>query len=84
VNSPRLTEEQVSEIVDTVTGYANGYTSAMAQFDIEAEDLDELLANANIEKCDGCDWYFESGELIDDNEEVVGCKDCRPAEEEDE
>jgi hypothetical protein len=51
--------------------------------EIETDDLEEALMEFNVERCAGCGWWYESGDLVDEdlNEETTGyCADCREAE----
>jgi hypothetical protein len=83
VRRSELTPEQVGEIVDTATGYATGFESVLRKYEgLTADELEELLLDNNVERCPGCDWYCESGELLDDEDNLVGCRDCRPPEPE--
>jgi hypothetical protein len=66
------------------TGDARGFLDANDIEDVDPEELEEAVEDRNLERCSGCDWWMESHELIDDDGEVVGCRDCRPSEEEDE
>lgn len=45
--------------------------------DCSIDDLEDMVISKNVERCDGCDWWFESGDLVDENNEPVGCEDCR-------
>lgn len=46
--------------------------------DLNTEYIEDRLLDYNIERCQCCGWWFESGELFSDNEEECGkCKDCR-------
>ncbi|MCX6055169.1 MAG: hypothetical protein NTZ74_09700 [Chloroflexi bacterium] len=39
--------------------------------------VESYLADCNLERGPGCEWWFEAGELVDDEGELVGCQDCR-------
>jgi hypothetical protein len=41
------------------------------------EKLLELLEDWGVELCPHCNWWVESSELLDDEDNVVGCQDCR-------
>ena len=65
---------------DLVTSYADGYERALMIAEEEGiEDLDEFLLDHNVEKCPGCEWYVESGELIppDEDDPDGFCENCR-------
>ena len=74
--------DKIEDIIDLATSYADGYERALAVAETQGiEDLDEYLLNLGIEKCPGCDWYVESGELIplDEDEPDGCCCNCRPS-----
>jgi hypothetical protein len=44
------------------------------------DSMESDLADGNLERCPGCEWWFEAGELVDDEDdedELVCCQDCR-------
>lgn len=54
------------------------------KFGISEDDVEDYLLNYNVERCSGCGWWFESGELTpdedtepDDDDLVGKCQDCR-------
>lgn len=51
------------------------------EIDADADEAEEALEAQNYERCAGCGWWFESSELIDDDDNVVGCDQCRPQEQ---
>ncbi|HEY6435886.1 MAG TPA: hypothetical protein VIY47_04800 [Ignavibacteriaceae bacterium] len=66
------------EIIDTVTGYINGFEQVIAKTEMDVEDLEELLLDHNIEKCPNCEWYTDSFNLIDEGDDPDGyCDNCR-------
>ena len=44
------------------------------------QDVLEALEELNLERCALCEWWFEAGELVDDEGIVVGCGQCRDSE----
>lgn len=44
----------------------------------EIDIIEDMLLDENCERCGGCDWWFESGELVDSAGDYAGyCDDCR-------
>ncbi|KKN29328.1 hypothetical protein LCGC14_0845380 [marine sediment metagenome] len=76
-----ITDYQRDQIVEHFLGTCNNVFTAEDVFDFEItpEDTEEALLDRNVEACQGCGWWFESGELVDpDDEEIIGyCEDCR-------
>ena len=81
----KLSDEQLRKLGDMLLGTC-AYAEAVVDFhempNCGEEDLTIQLESINIERCPYCDWWFESGELINDDSDVVGCADCRNVEEE--
>ncbi|MCC5612891.1 hypothetical protein LC612_40955 [Nostoc sp. CHAB 5834] len=75
-----LTPEEKAAIADQVTGFSLGFSQAQEQYELEAEVLEDLLLDQNIEKCPGCEWWVDSHELVGpDSDEPDGhCRNCRP------
>ena len=47
---------------------------------VQMDSMESDLADGNLERCPGCEWWFEAGELVDDEDdedELVCCQDCR-------
>lgn len=76
---------ETEDIVELVTGFADGFFRASKKTKMSEGDLTELLLDNNIEKCPSCGWYVEAWELvIPETDEVDGhCENCRPARRED-
>lgn len=71
---------EIDEILDTVTSYATGFYRVMARTGMDAETLNELLLDHNIEKCPNCGHYTDSFHLLGDDtgDEPDGfCNNCR-------
>lgn len=79
-----LTNEQVFQLLDDLKGYANGLEKVMREYDLELEEIEELALNNNVERCEGCDWFFDSFDLVDDDDRTGFCRDCRGDSEGDE
>lgn len=72
-----LPNGDINDLVDTVTGYADGFERARQRYKLEVEELEELLLDENIQQCEGCNWYVEAGELVDEQGVVNLCESCR-------
>ncbi len=64
---------------DLVTSYVDGLGRALQQFEVEQEELDDVLLDMNVEQCSNCGWYVDSRDLLpNDQDEVDGfCNHCR-------
>ncbi len=79
-----MKDEELQRIALSMIGTCDSVEQVIARMDLEinTEELEEALSNANVEQCELCNWWFDAGDLLDDNSEVVGCEDCRPRSEE--
>lgn len=68
------------DVIDYALGTCKSETEIADHFGTDAETILEILSDGNIERCGGCEWWFEASDLIDDDCEVVGCADCRDKE----
>ena len=74
----KLTLCQLSEIVDLLTGYADGEQKALERFDLTIEEVEDVALNNGLERCPTCDCWVPAYELVDDDNEVRDeCEDCR-------
>lgn len=72
-----LTEAEKSEIADTLTSYADGYEQVSRAFpNIDPGFIEDIAGELNVEKCEGCDWWFACHDL---NEDLL-CNDCSPVD----
>ncbi len=80
MHRPELTDEQKNRLADMATGFALGFEKAQQEFGLDAEVLEDVLLDMNIEKCPDCGWFVDSHELIGpDGDEPDGhCRNCRP------
>ena len=70
-------------IYDFVIGSCCGETEIAERFDLDIDDVLEVLLDVNIESCSGCGWWFDCGELVDEEGDLTGyCQDCRKEMEE--
>lgn len=76
-------DELAEYLIGTPHGIEHGLAACGLDDDYDVSELeDELLeASVPIERCKGCDWWFECGELTDDDGEPSDCKDCREEDE---
>lgn len=78
-----MTEEFLHKIADSLSGTCDSIEMVLARMDEESEDYDTEqiendLLDHDLERCPGCSWWFECGELFSDNDKECGkCKDCR-------
>lgn len=77
-----MTLEEAKEKVKDILGTSRSLISFISFHDIPEEfleDLEDYLLDCGIELCRGCEWWHESTDLIDDeNEENTGlCYECR-------
>jgi uncharacterized protein (UPF0212 family) len=74
----KLTEKEKAEIVDRVAHQGDGMGWAMEKFDLEIEEIESIMLDANYERCPECGWYVECGELVDAGMNPRPCSECKP------
>ncbi len=81
-----MTREVLQKIRDALEGTPASIESVLDKLElldvVSIEEVEEGLLDLNLERCKGCDWWFESGELVNGAGDVVGCGDCRGKDEE--
>ena len=79
-----MRKEDIDRLAEHLTGTCREVPNALELLEIDAslEEAEEALEGRNLERCSGCDWWFDAGELIDDDGNVVGCYKCRPRSDE--
>jgi hypothetical protein len=78
-----LTKDIVRRIGDSVLYTLEDLEKYVDQYNlaISEEDLEEYLEDIGVERCNGCGWWFESGELVGEDWEISGfCDSCREEE----
>lgn len=75
----------MQRIAATIEGTCQSVASVLSSMDlddVDPEEVESRLADFNLEECPGCGWWMEAGELINGDGDVVGCADCREADDE--
>lgn len=73
------TDADKAHAADLVTSYVNGLSRALAHFDVEQDELDDVLLDLSIEVCPGCSWYDDCHALlpVGESEPDGQCSNCR-------
>lgn len=77
-----LTPEQVDRLADILDMTCREIVSGLDQMDLDDNDYDvneiEDALMDRIERCEGCDWWHEPGQLDDGEDGEPGyCDECR-------
>ena len=80
----KLTDEQRALIVDRVAHEGAGVGWAMGEFDLDIEEIEEIMLDANYERCPECENFVECGELADAEGDERPCFNCKPLAGDDE
>lgn len=78
----KLQPQDEAKIVDRVAHQGDGEAWAMQVYGIELEQIEELMEDANYERCPECGNWVEAGELSGDDSEDRPCYNCQPRREE--
>jgi len=88
----KLPKDKVQEVAEILMGTTMSVEAAAGKAGLDEDDyqddadaLDQLIDY--VERCEGCEWWCEPGELADDDDDLCGlCDDCkkdqRPKDEE--
>lgn len=68
-----------AKAAELVTSYVDGLSKALALFDVDQDELDDVLLDMSIEQCPCCGWYDDCHALIapDQDEPDGQCSNCR-------
>jgi hypothetical protein len=75
----RLGDDDLARVATAVLGTASSLDDVVErlELDVDVDTVEDQLVDVSVERCDGCGWWCESSELVDDTDEVVGCESCR-------
>lgn len=74
--------QKISEaLVGTSDSVERAAESVGVPEDFCLDDPEDKLLNHNVECCEGCGRWFESHDLVDDDEESSVCEGCRDSED---
>lgn len=76
--SPDEIFEKREELKDYLLGTCLSLDHAIEQLELDLEvDWEDEILSANVELCLGCGWWYESGDLVHEDEADTGyCEDC--------
>jgi hypothetical protein len=83
----RMLRQQLLMLYGVLDGTMHGIEHGLQQLGMDSRDFDvneieDQLLDLNLERCAGCGWWVESGELVpsddDEKSDLTGCcQDCR-------
>lgn len=72
-----ITPEIQSKIISTLIGTSSMDLNVIDEYEIEMEDIEELMLNNGYERCGDCGVWVESSELVDEEDEPrETCESC--------
>lgn len=71
-----LSEEKKQEIMAYLQGSCNSASDAAYNFDVEEEDVINIILENDHDWCIECGWFFEDSELKAVNGSDLNCRDC--------
>lgn len=80
--SRKLTDAEKRKLADKLLGTCDSTEAALEYLeldaDFDADAAEDGLLDLNVERCKGCDWWHESGELAGERDGEPGyCDQCR-------
>lgn len=81
-----LTDDEIAAIKHALLGTCDSVEAVLERMGLDADAAaveDALLdGTPSVECCQGCHWWFESGDLVGDDPDQAGfCSDCRDEED---
>ena len=79
----KLTPDQMHTLADYLRDTCNSIESGLTSMDLDlsgfdVSNLESDLLDYDLERCEGCDWWFECSELVGGFDDEPGfCEDCR-------
>ncbi len=81
----KISLEQRRDIADDLEGTSGCDDERTCEkYDIPMDELECIMADMGLERCEDCGWWCETGELVDDEGETAPCVSCRPHKDDDE
>jgi len=60
-----FTDDEIEDICETATGFANGFSIVCDKYDLEIDDAENILYELGYDFCLGCSWVFSMNEMED-------------------
>ena len=65
-------------VADAARGTALSNGALAQRYGVDESIVEEMLEDFSLERCEGCRWWMESYELLDEDGEDTGfCEDCQ-------
>lgn len=85
MNAEKIPFELTWKVADYLLGTMISFSQAIEYFDInfdiniDENDLEDRLLDINVETCKGCEWWFNSCDLVfDETRQAAFCEQCEP------
>ena len=74
-----ISRDDLERVADRLMGSCANVEDVLDELEIEADpdEVEAALSGVYVERCPGCAWWMESGELLNDDGDAVGCDQCR-------
>ncbi len=74
----KIPDEIKENVVNDLSGQNHTEMDMVDKYDISIEDAEEIMVEAGYERCELCDYWFETGEMVDENNQpLYECPQCR-------
>lgn len=71
-----LSPKKLSELVDKVAHVGDGEMLIRSEYHLSEDEISEFMLDNGYERCPGCKWFVEVGELIGEDSEPKRCSNC--------
>lgn len=73
----------VARVVSNLEGTCSKVEQIAEELGITEDDVLNIMLDEGYERCSVCDWWCETGELVDEYGNIVPCEGCRPKRKDD-
>lgn len=70
------TEDQINH-AQSYEGTVKSAASIAEEMELSDDEVEELMLDADLERCPECEWWCRCGDLLDDNDDAGACSSCR-------
>ena len=68
----------IQHIIDALSDQNYTEMELSYKYNLQIEEIEEIMINAGYERCELCDYWFEMSEMLDENDEpIYKCIRCR-------
>jgi hypothetical protein len=74
----KLNTAAINSIVEQIAYVGDGEMIVRREHGFEAAEIEDMMLDHSYERCRGCRWFKEVGEMLNDNNQPKQCDECEP------